>query len=92
MNELNYKKMRVLGKVVKTISEGEVDLLQGSSLHLLDDKILDPLFGAFKSGQSKLGEETDIGLEQTDTGLQFPEVKRYIKAPVVEIFPIAVYI
>lgn len=95
MNELTYKKYRLLGKVVRNVSgENEkIDLLQGSSLRLLGDAALDPLF----AGLSKIGqlEKTETSAEltaETPTLLKMPEVQRYVKAPVLEIFPIAVYI
>jgi hypothetical protein len=95
MNELTYKKFRLLGKVVRNVFEEneKIDLLQGSSLRLLGDAALDPIF----TGLSNLGqpEKTDENVDlSTDVRplLKMPEVRRYVNAPVLEVFPIAVYI
>jgi hypothetical protein len=95
LNELTYKKLRILGKVVRNVTgeNGKIDLLQGSSLRLLPDNLLNPLLEAIERiGQpqtSKIDESTPA---EPQPQLQLPKMRRYVEAPVLEIFPIAVYI
>ncbi len=79
MTELQYKEYKLLGKVVDkltNINDG-VDLLQGTALGGFDDNTISNLVG---------------GLNQPNSGMNLPKVETKIKAPVLQIIPIAIYV
>jgi hypothetical protein len=80
MTELAHKDLRLFGKVLQNVTEEDeaVDLLQGTGLGIMGDEILNSLFSAFK--------------EMGQSGFEIPEITRYIKSPVLQVLPIAVYI
>jgi hypothetical protein len=80
MTELAHKDLRLFGKVLRNVGsqEDDVDLLQGTGLGIMGDEILNSLFSAFK--------------EMGQAGFEIPEITRYVKSPVLQVLPIAVYI
>jgi hypothetical protein len=80
LTELTRGEFRLLGKVSRNISiEGEaVDLLRGTTFGGLSDTIVTQMLDAF--GEAKAG------------GLNLPEVETKIRAPALQVVPIAVYV
>jgi len=79
MTELENKEYRLLGKVVRKItedSEERIDLLHGTGLGGIGRDMLDNLLGSFNQ------------LE----GMNLPEVRSEITGPALEIVPIAIFI
>ncbi|HHT9124420.1 MAG TPA: DUF6414 family protein [Candidatus Brocadiia bacterium] len=78
--ELPYSEFRVLGKVVKKITEKDdsIDLLRGSALSGVSEEILSPLLDALR----QVGEQ----------GIKIPNLVTKVEAPAIQIIPIAVYV
>jgi hypothetical protein len=80
MTELSHKEFRLLGKVVRNLSEEDevIDLLRGTGLGGVSDEVLQELLAAFK--------------EMEVQGFRLPRVETKIMAPALEVVPIAIYV
>jgi hypothetical protein len=79
MKELSYREFRLLGKVVRNIHEGDeaIDLLRGTGLGGITDKLLEQILAAFRQSE--------------EAGIKLPVIETKIRAPVMEVIPIAIY-
>lgn len=79
MTELQYKEYKLLGKVVDKLTNANdgVDLLQGTALSGFDEATISNLVG---------------GLNQPANGINLPKIETKIKAPVLQLIPIAIYV
>jgi hypothetical protein len=78
MTQLAYRDFRLLGKVLSNVQDGGIDLWKGTALSALSDEMVDQLLVAFDQVEK--------------SGFKFGSVQRYVKAPVLEVLPNAVYI
>lgn len=70
----------VLGKIIRVIKTGSEDsnnLLRNTSFRQIDLKLFNEWTGSFKGAE--------------DAGLNFPEIVTEIKAPSIQILPIAIF-
>jgi hypothetical protein len=70
----------VLGKIIRVIkagSEDSINLLRNTSFRQIDLKLFNDWTGSFKGAE--------------DAGLNFPEIVTEIKAPSIQILPIAIF-
>ena len=83
MAELSDREFRLLGKVVRSMpkSDESVDLLRGTTLSVFGN-ILEQLISGFQTGMKSQNKLFDSNLIEETT----------IKAPVLEIVPIAIYV
>jgi hypothetical protein len=80
MTELTRGEFRLLGKISRnTPSEGEaVDLLRGTAFGGLSDAIVGQMLGGFGEAKAQ--------------GLNLPQVETKVRAPALQVIPIAIYV
>jgi hypothetical protein len=77
--ELANKEFTVLGKIVQNIKgKSNIDLLEETALGSIDDTILNGFFEVFNN--------------LSDSGVNIPNMERYIPSPALRILPIAIYV
>lgn len=78
-NELQNGQFTVLGKVYRKVSESEsIDLLEKSSLKVINDKLIEGIFEGYKHIESK--------------GVNVSGWDRHVTGPAMALIPIAVFI
>lgn len=80
LTEISNREFRSIGKVVRSISKQNevIDLLRGTALGGLSDEILTQF--------------TEIFSRAEGHGLRLPQIETKIKAPALEVVPIAIYV
>lgn len=80
MSDLVDGKFRVLGKVIRSISDSQdsISLVRNSAFSNLPRHLLDQ-FGTF------------LSMLETEHGFQVPEVRWEIEGPAIQVLPIAIY-
>jgi len=77
--ELPYGEFRVLGKAVRNIKVGDsIDLLRGSALSGVSEEILSQLLNGIRQAGNQ--------------GINIPDLVTKVKAPAIQVIPIAVYV